>query len=341
MRLSPAPHRIIIKLKGNFNDTHTTDSGEKLQINTTYRPSHHVRIEAEVVGVPKNIVSNPIGQEYEGSPPPKHTASAPIHCLYHAKSKWYYAEYTDFDIKEGDKAYFHFNAVDFISNYNMTNRDSYLGSDEDGYEYHQMELDMVHCRIRDGDLKMLLGKILVKQLNEDKSEITLKGGIKTQGTVLKNGLITSIGDKSKYLEGIVHYIGEGVGTDAKETVLPGDKVMYITSSEFLNTIEEEEYYVMRQSSIISKCINGDYEPVGRYVKIETVNDDKFITPHGSTIREMKGFILEKGENCEGDYIIGDKVSFNSLSTHFVKYTNNAIFVREEDIYYKFKNNGES
>ncbi len=333
MRIKPSPSRLIIKLKGNFNDTIKMGNDLDFQIDTSYNPTHHIRIEGEVVGVPERIESNPLTQVYAGLPTPKQYAPAPVRNLYHHAPKWLHTEDTEFDLQEGDKVYFHYNAIDFINNYTENDGTSLLGIDNDGYEYHQMAIEMAHCYIRDGKLKMLNGKVLVKQLNEEKSKIKLSNGITVDGTISKSGLITSLGDKPKYLEGVVHYRGENVLDNL--SVIPNDKVMYLKSSEFKNTIEGEEYYVMSQWDIVAKWKNERYIPVSKYVKINLIKEDGFTMPSTTKFKFKDGVISNKGEGCSGDYSIGDVVSFNPSSRYFVKYDDNCIFVREEDIYFKY------
>lgn len=334
MRLKPCPSRVIVKLKGNFNDKLKGEEGSEFLLDVSYNPTHHIRTEAEVVGVPEKINSNVLTQVYSGSPAYKVHGNAPIKNLYHYQHKWLFTQDTDFDAIEGDVVYFHYNAIDWVNNYTENGRESFLGTDEDGFEYHQVDIETIFCRIRDGKIKMLNGKVLVTQLIEDTEEIQLIDGNTVQGTTSESGLILSLGEKPKYLEGIVQYIGEDVLCEL--TVLPQDRVMYLKNSEFANTIEGIEYYVMSQWDIVAKWISGGYKPIGAYVEIELIEEAGLTMPTTTTFRQKDGVITRKGNDCKGDYTIGNTVNFNPGSKRFVKYTENTIFVREEDIYFKYE-----
>ena len=157
-------------------------------------------------------------------------------------------------------------------------------------------------------------------------------GGKFQGTI-ENNVITSIGAKPKYLEGIVKMIGEGFGTDFRNTVHKGDRILYLPSSEFKNNIEGEDVYVMKLWYIIGKYDGKDYRPVGNYVKLKEIVDDTILISKDTKIRQKTCVVVDKGELCVGDYEIGSTVTINSKSNYFVFYRETDIFVRESDIYF--------
>lgn len=332
MQLIPPPQRIIVKLKGNFNDKIKTENGKELIVNTTYNPKEHIRIDAEVVGVPTRIESNPIAQIYRGSPAPVNYANAPIRNLYNGGTKWVYAEETVYDVEVGDKVYFHFNSIDFVSNYNQTNRDSYLLKDKDGYEYHQLSVESVFGRVRSEYFQPLLGSILVKPVIADTSKIKIDG-IEVDATLDQHGLIEKIGEKPKYLEGIIHYIGENVMPDSQENIRVADRILFRSNSEFKNKIEGDEYYVMKQWDVVAKYVGGVYVPLGKYVYLEDIQDNKLIIPKSKKIRFKAGKVLATGLLCTDFIENNDKVTYNSISPRCVNLKNNTTFVREEDIYY--------
>lgn len=331
MNFKPTSFRIVIKLNNNFNDTVKINETTELKIATEYEPKQHIKIDAEVVGIPDTHKSNILYADYKGSPVPRTAGSAKLASLYHHVPKFFFADDTEFDVKVGDKAYFHFNGIDWISAFNMTNRDSHLYTDEHGYEYHQIDIDCVFGRVRNGKLKLVLGNVLVNQLESDTTDIDYMGG-KFKGTI-ENNVITSIGAKPKYLEGIVKMIGDGFGPDTRNTVQKGDRILYLPMSEFKNNIEGEDVYVMKLWYIIGKHDGKDYRPVGNYVKMKEIVDDKILISKDTRIRQKTCVVVDKGELCIGDYEIGNTVTINSKSTYFVNYNNSTIFTRETDIYF--------
>jgi len=60
-----------------------------------------------------------------------------------------------------------------------------------------------------------------------------------------SGLYTQVGDKVKYLTGLVRYIE----SDNLLGIRAGDTIIYRPDADFCNTIEGEEYFVMHQREL--------------------------------------------------------------------------------------------
>lgn len=73
-----------------------------------------------------------------------------------------------------------------------------------------------------------------------------------KGKLSASGLITELHDKPKHLEGIVRHIGKALKGEPVLDVVPGDKVLFLPDSDWMNVIEGKEYFVMKQRDLIAK-----------------------------------------------------------------------------------------
>jgi co-chaperonin GroES (HSP10) len=310
MKFKPSPNKIIIKIKGQFNDV----DEHGLKIDTTWNPEQHIRIEGEVVAVPHRYDSEYIGHKYPGSPQPKsHNPNNRVTAMYFYNHRYYTVADCNVDLKEGDKVYFHYLAIQFedFDRYSA----SLLLTDEHGYEYHQIPTDTIIAVLRDGEIKPLLSRVLVQPLESEETDFF--------GVILP---------KSKeYLKGVVRYVGESIKGEEID-IKPWDKIMYLKNKEFENKIEGENYYVMRHWVVISKEVDGEYEPVGDYVKIELEPDKTLIKLGRTNPFHKHGKVISVGERCDKSFL-NQSVSFNNRSSYFVSIDEKTIFVKQSDIYW--------
>lgn len=310
-KFKPTPNVLIIKFKNQFND----EDPNGLKVDTTYNPEHHIRISAEVVGVPPRFESPTLAHKYPGSPPPRsYSHKSKMTSLYYHKHTFYTAEDCDIDIRVGDTIYFHYLAIQ----YEQFGRASqtYLNRDDEGYEYHQIQVDTLMAVLRDGNIIPLLGRVFAKPLQEDDLD--------------NHGFISL--KSNKLLQGNITHIGSPIA-DQTADVSVGDDIVYLKHSEFENKIEGQYYYVMRHWFIVAKKVNGNYEPVGDYVKLETKEEDGLFKMEGTTnVFQKNATVIGVGEKADKS-LINSTVVFNNRSSYFAQFNENTIFVRDSDIIY--------
>ena len=233
--------------------------------------------------------------------------------LYYHTHTFYTAADCDIDIKVGDTIYFHFLAIQ----YEQFGRASqtYLNRDEEGYEYHQIKVDNLMAVVRDGNLIPLLGRVFAKPLKD----LDLN----------KNGFMLM--QRNKLIQGKVTHIGSPIG-DQTADISVGDEVVYLKHAEFENDFEGEDYYVMKHWFIVAKKVNGVYQPVGDYVKLEKKEEDgEFKMEDRTTPFQMNATVIGAGEKADKS-LIGSTAVFNNRSSYFAQLDEKTIFVRDSDIY---------
>lgn len=154
------------------------------------------------------------------------------------------------DVRLGDTIYFHFNSID---------EDTRIEIGED--YYYQISYDQIICIVRDGEIIMVGGRILVRPyFDKDIQDIDHLGGkIKVKTTA--SGLVsTVIGWDVESKDGhhlnkgtLAHISHEAVG-DMPLPIKAGDTVYFETDSDWENWIEDKMYFVMRQEDLILKEI---------------------------------------------------------------------------------------
>lgn len=282
------------------------ENGEtkEIYVDPSFRETHHSRICAEVVTLPQYLSGDTIIYEnYPGTPrpltyrghddvllqiktlAPKRRRPENIHPPVCGTFEPTFTTLKDepVRIKKGDTVYFHYNV--------LLTETNFMYREENGQLIYKLHYEQLFCYVRDGKITMLNGYVLVSEYFEDNMEdIVLKDSRfewKFKGKT-KNGLVVQIDEKPKYLVGRLEHIGPGLGTNVRE-IEPGELVMYRPRSEFKNTIEGREYYVMRQWDIVALVISAEelkefdlsmrdhaigecsflpIKPVGDYVMIE-------------------------------------------------------------------------
>lgn len=359
---------LIIKVSSEMNDLLPTNivdkNGKKIELllDTTYQPNKHRNICGEVVEVPSGLSTSKDMLAYEvypGTPKPAvgrgHdrlmkneeglvASGIPmtarevqgIRRLY--RSNAYEPEIITYghqkiEIRKGDKVYFHFHTLC---------NENYIGRDEDGLMLFKVRYDKVFCYVRGSRLECINGVVLVEpKFDEDVKDIDDGTGKKIKGKTKQVGdveLVTEVSEKPKYLRGIVRHIGKGIGPNKRELIITGEEVIFTKNSEFKNTIEGIEYYVMRQWDIVALvvyCIS--VIPVGDYVRIDPVDyqyKGLIIVPEHckASMKKDLGEISLKGELCTDEVELGCRVIFNHLSSQTVWLEEfNCYLVREGDI----------
>ena len=207
-----------------------------LVLDTRYEHGEHNRIWGTVVSVPKKLSDAPllylkeeIGFPYPRNPEFKFVTLADINPI----------------VKEGDKVYFHFNTI------SEDNRLKEYFADIHS-KIFKVRYDDIMCVVREGNIIMVGSWVLVdKVFDPDVKEVEVNGHMvmaKTTGS----GLVTEIGVKPRPLAGTVVHIGDPFLCDEELEIVSGDQVLFTKESDWVNTIEGKEYYVMRQRDIIAK-----------------------------------------------------------------------------------------
>ena len=230
----------------------------KLKKDTSYDLYRNLRIAGEVVDADSRNRSSVLFEDSPGFPLPINRGIA----------RYITADVMESGVRAGDTAYF---------NYLTLRPHNYLGKDTDGYELYKCENDQIFCVVRDGEIRMLNGWILVRPFYKgDLEDIEIdeldvmgrKTGRKkvVKGRMSKGGIITDLQDRPVFRHGIVEYIGDNIpGFDFG--VKKGDKVIYENNVEFKNTIEGKEYFVMKQWNVVASYIGERLECRGWFAHI--------------------------------------------------------------------------
>lgn len=319
-------HIIVKTEKTKENELSTnllSKNGEKLTLvlDTSYQPHHHARIWANVTSVASRFSGTEIEFEYVGFPTKRG---------HQYKSKG--LKEMPPDIEPGDKAYLHYLAF---------GDDNLIGKDGD-YQYYFLNISQILCSVRDGDIIPIAGYVLVlPYYSEDAEDVELDDG-KLKWTIKakvskESGIIEEIHDKPKFLEGVLHAIGDHSGF-YPPSVVPGDRIYYTDNSQFENEIEGTTYYVMHQWDIFAKNNNDTPEPVANYVMIQpdielTEIKGVYLPLNNSEIVNT-GKIMSVGDTI--DHVSkGDRVYFEGKSKSIIKFDDkNLWFMPEQDILYK-------
>lgn len=264
---------LIVKVKSELNDFLGVIKDEfgndhELVLDPTWRPTHHARISAEVVAVPEYLSGqdHPLYQKYPGCPtpfgyrshdtinlqletlPPKYrvTTKIPYMCGKYIPEMQTHLG-TEVEVKIGDEIYFHYNCLLDPSNF--------IAREESGDLLYRIHYAQVFCYVRQGEINMINSYVLVSPVFSGDTEQIEVDGQKITAKV-KNGLVVELGEKPKYLTGVVEYIGKGIGDDVR-SVIPGDLILFRPSSEFRNTILGVDFYIMRHWDLLLSFISEE------------------------------------------------------------------------------------
>lgn len=151
------------------------------------------------------------------------------------------------DVCVGDRIYFHYNTIDEENKYTL----------EDGQKIYKVRYDSIFCTVRNGEITMIAGHILVSDiLQHGVVEVEIEGK-KVRGKISKHGIVEEISQATEDLEwqtfeGILEHIGPPLKGESVLNIKPGDKVLCSSMSNWKNVINGKEYFVMKQRDIIAK-----------------------------------------------------------------------------------------
>lgn len=304
----------------------------RLILNPNFRPTHNSKISARVISVPLHLTgkNSPLYEIGPGYPKPSsYRGATHINSILNNTPKKYRAKTIipyrcglyepnmqtnkglKVEVQPNDEVYFHYNM--------LLNEHNYLFRDTDGFLVYKIPYTSVFCRVRNRKITMLNSFVLVSEApDEDVVEVEVDGrSIKGK---LEDKLLVP-GDRPLYLSGILRHIGEGIGPDRRD-IKPDTHVMFRPSSEFVNMIEGEAFYVMRQWDIIASWFPDE--------EIERMKED----PRFNEIFGRNHWI-----HPEGDYVMvrpnnidtgGDVVAFDQNNPD-QGFTQGTIFVPGESI----------
>lgn len=284
---------VMVKIDDEFNRflgvvTDENGNEHQLLVDSRWRPEHHVKVSAEVIAVPGYLSGkdSPVYEKYPGMPRPKaYRGNDEITRIINGIAKQYQKlpdkqvpyscggftpkMVTHFgvpvEVLPKDKVYFHYAS--------LLKEENYMYRDGDGKMVYKIPYTELFCQVREGQIYMLNGNVLVSEFYDEDLEDVEVGDHSIRAKV-KSGLVIQIGEKPKYLTGVLRYIGTGIGDQTRKTCAPGELIMFRPSSEFKNTIEGVEYYVMKQWDIVAKVLRVDKETddlLSMYAQVEVNN----------------------------------------------------------------------
>jgi len=294
----------------------------------------NMNIHGEIVSVPKKLRNYPLYQRAEGWPVPAGkmqygkpycTAFEPRYV--YPKDQFNGQKHDDL-LKPGMTVYFHY----------LTLRpENYLGKDGDGKKLFKCPIEQVFCYLKECDTckgkkmipHMLNGYVLVNPFyGDDIKEIDIPvfdnmnkptgKSRKVKVTMGKKGLVASVHEKPQFRTGIVARIGNAL-PDQSNMISRGMRVVYTRNSEWKNTINGVEYFVMRQWDIVATIVkiydsNGESEevvPIGGWTLVQPLERKSNIILSEKIKKKIQMFtkarVLKKGELVDPDIGIGNEV----------------------------------
>ena len=198
--------KVFVKISKRFNDEIVTESGIRLFVDTSWKPEWNTVIHGEVVSIPHKM-----GRQFEnlGIMP---------------------------QVEVGDKIYFSWMVT-------LKKDRLFEVEEEDGSMSQYWVVDYFHiwCTVRDGQVTMIGGKVLVEPITEQKEDKI--GSIIVPDAYRKSKLVK---------KGILRHIGEPIEGEPYLDVEPGDVVYFPENCAFINEIEGVEYYLFGQEYLHAK-----------------------------------------------------------------------------------------
>lgn len=303
----------------------------KIILNTSYHPTHHVRLHAKVVAVPERLSEQlePLYEIYPGCPRPLQArdtdqmqrqinAMPPQYRSRHGlkylcggfKPEFKTLENEPVEVPVGSTVYFHYNS--------LLKAENYLERLENGDLLYRIPYSSIFCYIEyeGGPINMLNNYCLVTPYVDEKTqEIEMPGGGKIFGR-MRGDLVISLEESKKYLTGILRHIGRPIGPDNRKITPIGALIMYRPSSEFVNNIEGDPYYVMRSTDIVAEWIeDSEIEKVKKiyalrgqtieFNQIVPVGDYVMITPEAQSVLKQGQQIVFDPHNPNQKFNQGD------------------------------------
>lgn len=141
------------------------------------------------------------------------------------------------EIEVGDRVYFH-----------------YLVTAEENFRiygnYYKIPYYWIFASVRDERIIPIGSWTLCKPIIEEEFEKVDVGGVKIEAVVSKSGLVTSVVKKPSVRHCIVSYIGTPLVEEGELGIGNGSKVVLDVNSNFVNKVEGEDFYTVKQRYIL-------------------------------------------------------------------------------------------
>lgn len=116
--------------------------------------------------------------------------------------------------------------------------------------YYKVPYYWVFCSVRSGNILPVGGWTLCKQVVEQQYNTVEIGGKRMEAVMSDSGIIVSITKKASVDYAELAYIGKPTGDALEPLIISGDKVILAKNSNFINKIEGEDYYTVKQQYIL-------------------------------------------------------------------------------------------
>jgi len=327
---------VLVKVDGRLKEDISMGS-QKLYLDPTYDIYRHTKITAEVIAVPERLAGTVLYEKSIGHPQPARN-DPETGRRYPIKFQPEMATSADVtpEIRKGDIVYFHYLSL---------SKDHFMGKDGD-MEIYKVGYQQLFCRVRDGVIYMLNGIIAVEAAWDESYEdvefpdISITGHKTGSMRKLKvkqtgDGIIYDIDEKPVYRHGTVAHRGKAPdGVDYPYTT--GDKVIYTDFSEFKNTIEGTEYYIMKLWDVIAVYDGGTIMPINEYVIIDAValKPSILIIPEKYKKESDEGVVVAVGPQVN-EVEVGNTVKYNLANIMYIDMDGfKGAFLLQRQIYMK-------
>ena len=345
------PHTVILKVDDRLIREIKT---EKLILSKdpTYDIYKNTKIKAEVVAIPDRLVGNVLYEDSPGFPLPmgKFNRKTGEPYATHYRPKFITMEGATIQVSPGDHVYFH---------YLTLSPHNFLGKDTEGMELYKCRYDQLFCVIiesRSDDsertdcpqrIQMLNGYMAIEPYYDDSYEdIEIpdldmfgrdNGKVRKLKVKQKNGIVYDMTEKPLYRHGKISSITSPSPDGKDYGIGVGDKIVYTHFSEFKNTIEGVEYFIMKIWNTVGVYREGKLIPVGDRVLMDVTpaeQKSKLFLPDKYKVRDDEAIILDIGSHVN-EVKKGDKVRFHYSETYFLQLENfRGAFLKENQIIFK-------
>jgi co-chaperonin GroES (HSP10) len=219
---------ILVKLEKKSENEYRFSSGLTIYIDTTFKPTLHQRIFADVVAIPSGLRPDGDLVKWDNDDPKRVDSIFP-------------------EVQVGDRIYFNYTALN-----------NYAILEFEGSVYYRISYASVICSVRDKKIIPIAGNVL---LDEYFGQDVIKDTINGHDVYLRKGnlgIITSYSVAPLKGFGIVRHVGAPL-KDETVSVKQGDIIMYPQNFAFKNTIEDKEYLCVKyydMTAIVGK--ENDY-----------------------------------------------------------------------------------
>lgn len=291
---------IIFKTDTLFNEIASMKgiNGMDIIIDPDFDPQKHVRTFGEVVSVPLHLSRRPVTQEHRGSPP------------YHEESPFEYRYLSDVEqeVKVSDRIYFHFNTI-CAKNLILVD-----GKHPKRTWFYKVSYDQVICAVRDGQIIPIGSYVLADPDFESWDDILVKtySNLKDKdGNFIElpkdKWIQRKVKPDYKFLTAFVRHIGKPFKGDTCEVEV-NQKIWYRRNADWINKIEDREYFVIRQRHITGQEVDGKFVPIRGHMLVVPYPEPNQ-TESGIIIKQRltrKGVVFHSGDS---DYPEGMTILF--------------------------------